>query len=201
MSQGSRGFLRENAFLVAAVSLPLVVAGLFLVWSFVPRLFVAPPAHDLLLRVDGVYDRLGPRMAVDYVVRDGRAAAVVRPITVDAYLQPAALFLFDHETGTVTEVPVDLPDGMGEDDPPATIVIDALAGRQVLAQPTAPDGYVFENRARRGPGIVGDIFGMSRSSPSAALVKGGRVVPIDFPIPNQYYNVQPVGWIVDDRSQ
>jgi hypothetical protein len=201
MSQVSRGFLRENAFLVAAVSLPLVVAGLFLVWSFVPRLFVAPPAYDLLLRVDGVYDRLGPRMAVEYVVRDGTVEAVVRPIALDVYLQPAVLFLFDHETGVVSEVPVDLPDGMGEDDPPRTVVVGALAGRQVLAQPAAPDGYVFENRARRGPGIVGEIFGMSRSSPGAALVKDGRVVRIEFPIPNQYYNVQPVGWIVGDRSQ
>ena len=42
MRQGSARFLRENAFLAAAVILPLIVVVLFVLASIVPRWVVTP---------------------------------------------------------------------------------------------------------------------------------------------------------------
>ena len=92
-------------------------------------------------------------------------------------------------------------DNLKEGDPPRAIVVDALAGREVLAQAKAPDGYQLESRSQSGPGIVGDVFGMNRYDSKAALVNRGRVIPITLPVPyqNQYFSpVYSVGWLVDD---
>jgi len=191
-------FLRDNAFLVAAVSLPLVVVGFFLLSSAVPRWLVPAPAYDLLLRGTGPYDQSRPRVAVDFRVRDGRVEATVRPIPANGYPQPAALFLFDHRTLNVREIPVDLPSDLAENDPPRTIVIDAFTGRQVVAQAKAPDGYGLETRNYRGTGLVGDLFGMGRYDQTVALVNKGRVVPIALPLPYEdHFPVSTVGWLVD----
>jgi hypothetical protein len=197
MAQGSGRFLRDNAFLVAAVSLPLLVVAFFLVSSIVPRWMVAPPAYDLLVTTDGGYDSAGPPISVQYGVRDGQVEATVRPLPLPTYQRPAALFVFDHKTMSAREVPVDLPHDVGEKDPPRTLVVEALAGRRVVNQAKAPDGYQFETRTRRGPGIVGDLFGMNRYDPGAVIVNKGRVVQITLPLKYTYYNVNSIGWLVD----
>ena len=198
MEEGRGGFLKDNAFLIAATALPLVVAAFFVASSIIPRFLVPPPAYDLVLRTDGIYDATSPRMAVDYTVRDGTVEATVRPIPVNTYLRPAALLLFEHKTATLRDLPVNLPRDLGENDPPRTIIVTALAGRRVVVQPKAPDGYQFEIRSRRGPGIVGEIFGMNHYDSGAALVNNGRIVPLTPPMPYQYFTVQAVGWVVDE---
>jgi hypothetical protein len=192
----ARGFIRDNVFLVAAVSLPLLVVAFFLISTMIPRWRVAPPAFDLLLRTEGVYDGAGPKITVDYAVRDGRVEATVKPLPANTYVRPAELFLFDHETMAVRPVPVELPQDVRDNDPARIIVVEALAGRKVVAQSTAPDGYQFENRVRGGAGIVGDLFGMSRYDPGANLVNKGRVISITLPIKSTYYSIYPVGWVM-----
>jgi hypothetical protein len=98
MTPDGGGFLRKNAFLVAAVSLPVVVVGFFLLSTAIPRWLVPPPAYDLLLRSGRPYEPSGPRIAVDFYVRDGRVEAVVRPVPANTYSQLPALWLFDHRS-------------------------------------------------------------------------------------------------------
>jgi hypothetical protein len=201
MAPGRRGFLRDNAFLLAAVSLPLLVVVFFLLASIIPRWFVPPPAHDLLLRANDSYNQGNPRLTVDFNVRNGRVEATVRALPDSMYGVRSALFLFDHRTTATREIPIDLPVNLVADDPPRTIVVEALAGRQVVAEPQAPDGYRFETRSERGPGIVGDLFGMNRYDSGASLVKQGRVIAITLPPPyqNRYLSgVYAVGWLADD---
>ena len=196
-----RRFLRDNAFLVAAVALPLIVVGFFLVASVVPRWLVPPPGYDLLLRASGPYDQSRPRVAVEFRVRDGRVEAVARPTSTTVYSQPAELFLFEHETLNVRRIPFDLPD-LKEGDPPSTIPIAALAGRRVVAETKAPDGYELQTGSRGGSGIVGELFGMGRYDYQVVLVKGGRVVPVSLPGPYEYrYSVSAVGWVLEDGAR
>ncbi len=98
------GFLRNNLFLVAAVALPLVVAGLFLVATAVPRWSVPPPAYDLVLRATRLYDGTPAKVSVDFVVRDGRVIAVATPAPENLYAQAARLFLFEHASMRVREL-------------------------------------------------------------------------------------------------
>jgi len=189
--------LRDNAFLVAAVALPLIVVAFFLVATAIPRWLVPPPAHDLLLRASGPWDQGRPRVTVEFKVRDGQVEAIVRPAAPNSYPQPAELFLFEHETMNVRKIPFDLPD-LKESDDPTTVVIDALAGRRVLPQTHAPDGYRLETLRRGGSGIVGDLFGMARYDSGLVLVNRGRTVPVSVPGPYAYhYSMVAVGWVVD----
>jgi hypothetical protein len=199
MPRGSR-FLRENAFLVAAVLLPLLVVVLFLAATAVPRWFVAPPAYDLLFRMPGSYDgRARAPLAVEIAVREGRAEATVRRVIDPAASPGPRLFLFDHKTLTARELSIDLP-AVAEGDAPVTVPIRELAGRRIVAGPKAPDGYGFETGQRRGAGIVGELFGMSRYS-RLSLVKNGRTVPILLPSNEYWYGVTAVGWVVENGTR
>src|SRR6185503_16709977 len=103
--EGGR-FLRDNAFLVAAVSLPLVVVTFFLLSTAIPRWTVPPPQYDLLLRANDLYNQANPRMTVEFHVHDGKVEATVRAIGANAYPARTALFLFDHATMTSREIPI-----------------------------------------------------------------------------------------------
>jgi hypothetical protein len=201
MVAAARGFFRDNIFLVAAVSLPLIVVAFFLVSTAIPRWLVPPPAYDLLISATDAYNQTNPRMTVNFNVRDGRVEATFQAVPANTYSARSRLFLFDHTTMNVREIPVELPNNLvlAEGDPPRTIVVDAIAGRQLLTDVQAPDGYQLESRNQRGPGIVGDVFGMNRYDAEASLVNRGRVIPVALPAPyrNVYFSpVYAVGWLV-----
>jgi hypothetical protein len=196
----ARRFLRDNAVLVAAFALPLVVVGFFLVATVIPRWVVPPPAHDLLLRSNRIYDGSRISISVEFQVRDGRVEATVRPVSPNTYSSLPALWLLDHRTMTIRQVPVDLPDRMSEGEAPRTIVVGALAGRRVLAQSQAPDGYEIKTRqSNGGSGLIGDIFGMRRYDTGVSLVCRGRVIRVPVPPPVEYQTpMYAVGWVVDE---
>jgi hypothetical protein len=200
VNAGGSRLLRENAFLVAAVSLPLLVVALFLVATAIPRWFVAPPAYDLVLKTPGSYNGL-PRaqLAVEIAVREGRAEATIQRVAGNPPPPIPRLFLFDHETLTARELSVDVP-SPAEGDEQVAVPIRELAGRRLLAGPRSPDGYEFETGQRRGAGIVGELFGMNRY-PRLSLAKDGRTVPITLPSNEHWYGVTAVGWIVEDGAR
>ena len=80
MTDGKRGFFRDNLVLVAAFALPAVVAALFLLATAIPQWTVPLPQHDLVLRVEDYSQTRQPEVIVEFVVRDGRLEADVRPV-------------------------------------------------------------------------------------------------------------------------
>ena len=200
MTSGRGRFLRDNPFLAAAVALPVVIAAFFVAASAIPRWTVPAPAHDLVLRA-ARYDSSPAGVVVDFAVRSGRVEADVRSAPPHSYPQAWMLFLFDHETLEVREVPLELPASLPEGET-RTVVVDALAGRRVSAMTTAPDGYELTASTGGGAGLVGDLFGMGRNRQRVFLARDGRVVSLDLPSPyrNPYISpVYAVGWIIDER--
>lgn len=193
-------FLRDNAFLVAAVALPVVIVGLFLLITAIPRWTVPPPAYDLLLRTHA-YDQPGPGVAVDFVVENGRLQATLRPAAPNSYPPRAKLWLFDHGTMNVREVTIELPRELGPGESTRAVPIEALAGRRVITEQRAPDGYELQNRTHRGTGLVGDLFGMGRYDESVSIVNKGRVVPIRISSPHNHQSPQFVGWLTDEGTR
>jgi hypothetical protein len=198
MPSGANRFLRDNVFLVAAVALPVLVVGFFLLSSAIPRWRVPAPAYDLLIRA-GEYDQTTQRVSIDLDVRDGVVQATVRPVPVTQYVQRSTLWMFDHKTMKARRIPIDVPD-LKEGNSSKTFPVADLAGRRVITAPNAPDGYELRTPLDRGgPGIVGDIFGMRRHSSRVAIVNRGRVVRIELPTPYEYYSpVYFVGWMLDE---
>ena len=133
-------------------------------------------------------------------VRDGRVVAEFQPAAPNSYPQRPALYLFDHVTITATEVPLEVPASLDDGEKIRVVPVAALANRRVLDTTTAPDGYMFDHRYRRGPGIMGDLFGMNRYENAAAVVKNGRVVRIGISSPYSY-SVMPVGWLAPQENR
>jgi hypothetical protein len=195
------GFIRNNAFLVAAVALPVAVAGFFLLATAIPRWTVPPPAYDLVLRVERSYDGRQAQFDVAVAEHRGRVEATIRRLPKGEYRQQWALLLFDHATLKTRDIPIDIPDDLKPDES-RTIVIDALANRRVTSDPKAPDGYQLSTRGNGGGGLFGEIFGMGRSRQAPALVNRGRVVPLDLPAPYEVWYGWPistVGWVTGEE--
>lgn len=193
--------LRDNVFLVAAVALPLVVVGFFLLATAIPRWTVPPPRYDLLVKANSYRHPL-PSMHVDYIVSSAGVHAHVRPVPANGYPQHMALFIADHATGRLREVPVTLPDAMKPDDQPRDIAVEGLTGVRIVTTPEAPDGYRFDTRSRRGPGLLGDLFGMRRYDLGLVLVNGGRVVALTPPPSSDHLSpATPLGWLVPPEGR
>jgi hypothetical protein len=204
MATGPSRFVRDNAFIVAAVALPVLVGAFFVVASAIPRWTVPTPTFDLVLRVGRPYDSVPGKVVIDFNVRDGRVEAIVRPAPPQGYTQPWGLLYVDHATMAVREIPLDLPTSLAPGEESRTVVIEGLSNVTVSAQTTAPDGYKLESSTSGSPGIVGDLFGIGRYRQSAALVNRGRVIRLELPSPYQEpYQSMPyaVGWVLEQGQR
>ena len=191
------GRLGGNAFLVGAVSLPLVVVGFFLLSTVIPRWTVPPPRYDVLLHTRS-WEQSGPRVTVDFTVEEGRLMATVRPLAANTISSRSTLWLFDRATMSVREVPVELPEQLAEGEAARALRIEALAGRRVLAQAEAPDGYEVRTRSTSSPGLIGDVFGMRRNDRTVTVAHRGRVVRIEVPSRQRQADPEFLGWVIDE---
>lgn len=195
----SRGFLRENAFLVAAVLLPVLVVAFFLLATAIPRWTVPPPAYDLLVKGYKPYSgdfRL--KVSYDLDVRDGRLQLTVRPLATEQYQNKPVLFLVDHRTLDARQIPLTLRET--PPDAPETSLIDPVPGRVLLDGTKAPDGYTLEPRPYHSTGLLGDLFGMHSYDAGMVMRNRGRVVPVALPAPYDspaYF----VAWVSNQGSR
>jgi hypothetical protein len=204
-------FLRENFALVAVFALPGAVAALFLAAMAIPTWTVPLPQHDLVMSIER-WDSTPAEVFVTFVVRGGRLEADLRGVVKPAdpavgvsYPQRWALLLFDHEAMRVRELPLDLPQSLGQGET-RTVPIEALAGRRILPGGDAPDGYRVSslNTGSRGGGIVGDLFGMNRRyRRGVAVSKNGRTVELELPGTHRdsYGAIHTIGWVQDVGSR
>ncbi|HET9370826.1 MAG TPA: hypothetical protein VFO19_11285 [Vicinamibacterales bacterium] len=193
-----RGRLRDNALLLVALALPLLVVALFLVMTMVPRYTVAAPRYDLVLSAIGSWDYSG-RHSMTFSVRDNRVVADFRPPSPNSAPIKQVLYVFDHTTLDLREVTVATPTDLVDGDS-RTVVVEALASRPVIAQTRAPDGYEFQMRNSRSPGIVGEVFGMRRYEQQGTIRNRGRAIPISIP-GNFTYSVNAIGWLGSDERR
>jgi len=194
--------LRDNPALAIGIALPLAVVLLFVAASTVPKLFVAPPQHDFLLRVNGPPRTVRP-VVVEVDVAGGRLRARVFNIESerlgDLYVprQPTPrLFLWDHERQALREIEIAIPDD-AESLPDGTeISLGELDGRRISTSLTAPDGYEYRTRDSFDAGWFGALFG----GPGRRVVVAKNGVRIATPVPEEqmaYWNTEFVGWLVD----
>lgn len=197
-------FLKDNAFMVAAIALPVVVSGLFILASAIPRWTVAPPTYDLIFKAQRPYTQPPAAVIADFNVRDGRVEVTIRPSPPNSYMQPWALLRYDHDTMTVEEIPFDVPPAMAEGAAPETRAVEPLAMTRVSSQSIAPDGYELRTRTSGSPGLVGDLFGMGRYRQTASLENNGRIIAVDLPAPfgDPYQSpVFAVGWVLEEGTR
>jgi hypothetical protein len=193
-------WVRDNAFLVAAGALPLLVVGVFLLLTAIPKWTVPPPQYDLLVYTTD-YGHQGARIAVEFAVVGETLQATVRPAAAETYPPRLRLWRFDHRTMSATEVHVDLPTEIPAGEPARTFAVEALRGRRVLGDSKARDGYEYRTPTDGGPGLIGDVFGMRRNDQRGVIVNRGRVVQIEIPAPSQYAPPVFLGWLADGEGR
>jgi len=186
--------LRDNAFLVAAASLPVAIVCMFLLLTAIPKWTVSPPQYDLLLQTSEYDGGRGP-ISVQLMVRDEVLQAALR-VVKDGQPPRVRLWRFDHATLSAREVQIDLPTATAAGEEVETIVVEALRGQRIVTDARAPDGYQLRSSNESRPGVIGDIFGMRRYGQPAAIVNRGRVISIEIPPANRYDTPAFVGWIV-----
>ena len=143
-----RRFLRDNLVFVAAFALPAAVAALFVLATAIPTWTVPLPQHDLVLRIDH-YQSPPPDVFVEFAVRDGRLEADVRPVVTPGESE------YGHHLSATTGRCCCSTTRRGSCAKSRcrsaarrcrrarsrTVVVEALAGRRMVAGDTAPDGY------------------------------------------------------------
>lgn len=195
-------FLRENAALLIGLALPLLVVALFLIVSRGPGLLVAPPAHDLLLRVEGARQTDLPYRIDLAVIGERLRARAFRVERSDAMpgfalAQPLPrLFVWEHQRQTLREIEIALPANLEALPDGAEIELSGVSGRRVVTTLVAPDGYELRSAGNgAGVGVFGLFFG--RGERRIVLAKDGARVAIPLPEGLQYWSFELVGWLVD----
>jgi len=192
-------FLRDNVAIVVGAALPVVVVLFFVLATQLPKAYVAPPQHDLvMLSQNGPYP--ARQLRVEVRVEDGLLR--VRAYKLDYAGSPALayaeivprLFLWSHATHSVRELEIDLPEDVDSLTAGTEIVVPELAGRRLSPDVLAPDGYRFRT-APYDRGIFGLFF--DRRGPRTQLQKDGSVEQLELPDQVPYWGVQFLGWVVE----
>lgn len=193
-----RAFFRDNIAVVVGISLPIVVMTFFVVASRLPRSFVEPPQHDLLLlSQNGRYDSRPVRIDI----RIDAGTVRTRMYKSDSASNPAALtmatprlFRWSHDTQSVHEIVLILPDDINAIQNGDGLVIDELVGRSVSTDMRAPDGYSFQVGGY-DRGFFGVFFDGGAREP--VISKRGATIPLAVPGEAGYWNVQFLAWVVE----
>ena len=209
-----KAFIRQNLLIISAVALPIIVILFYLVATLLPRYFVAPPQHDLIVRYqptyydynNGVAEMVPSRVAI--IVVEGRARAVVTevPAEDDARRAQTTFFLprvfrYKAASGLITEVDVPVPDDLATRPKGSEWSIPTLDAVELSPNRTAPDGYEFDAEDDRHRGLAVELFG-GRSRPIGARISmQGRIIkipePEDIARAGYYaYRLQFVGWVI-----
>ena len=186
--------IRKNPMLAAGILLPVVVVVFFVLATAVPRWLVAPPQYDF------VFTSIPPNTAPAVELR---IAVEQEKVTARVYAAERGrskirnLYLFDHETQSVREIPIKLPTDLDNIENGAYLDIPELESRIVSTSRTAPDGYEVRNPDHR----YGDfLFFRTRRLLSFTLHKEGAVVEIPrVGLESSYYYSDAVfvGWLVN----
>ena len=196
-----RAFLRDNVAILIGVSLPLLVVAFFVIASNLPKAYVDPPQHDLLLLgQDGAYQ--SRPVQLDITVVEGRLR--VRTFKPDyrgnvgvTYFQAGTrLYIWSHETRSFREVPIDLPADVETFDNGTEIAVPPLVGKRLVTELRAPDGYEYRTTGYGGGGAFDFLFS-ERSRPRTSIVKDGAAVTLTPPGNLPYWGVQFLAWVVE----
>lgn len=197
-----KSFLRENPTIAFGLGLPLLLVVVFLLFSGIPTLLVAPPHYDVLYAT-GYYNYQG-----------GVEISVVEQKIQIAYQgteranQKPRLWRYNPKTGAVKEIAIIVPSGLTQTGktqqtpeavPTRTLLsVPDLEGLRVDSSSIAPDGYEFRwGRKRYSGNIFGELFYSSRYRHDVVLTKKGRNVRLP-DAADRYYsgNTHFIGWVV-----
>jgi len=198
-------FVRDNLAIVAAIALPLILVGVFVISTAVTNRVVDDPRFDFLMATN-FYGGQNEAFYFD-VVQNSLKISYTFPTKVNGGYQNgniARLWRVHVPAMTVEEISL-VPPQRGADDADGKRIPVEIAGvsdlRMNTSQPS-PDGYVFRETYDYDNNFMIEIFGGRRNGgPVSAIVKDGRVIPVTgLGGPRySYYNIHFIGWIAEGQ--
>ena len=190
--------LRENAVIALSVALPVLVVALFSAATLLPRILVDPPAYSLLLVDDTANVSISSPVNIDLSVVNDRVRVRISKRQEDEREQFPRIYIFDHATASVRDIPIPLPDDIDQLKDGTEIVIPGLTNLKISAAFRAPDGYEFQGFANGGAGLMTGLFVGNRTRNGVTIAKDGAIVRIRLPVANDWYSdIRFLGWVVE----
>lgn len=189
-------FLKDNIAIVAAIVLPLVLAGIFALSTLATNIRVEDPKYDLLVATD----YYAGSAKFEFNVSDNKITVTYHPDSKDANgynttRNMPKLWRVHMPEKKVEQISLSEPEGKRQ----SNVNVPALEGLKVQNVQPGPDGYSYENYYRYGNNFMTEIFAADSSARNGiALEKDGRLVKIKVPDANNWgYNGQFIGWIIE----
>ena len=193
-------FARQNAALVAGISLPIVVVVFFLLATSVPRLLVDPPRHDFLFVQNDAYSADRSRLRHEIDIDENhhlRIRAFLR--RKDQYAPRARLFVFEHETANVREISLSIPEIAEGTETGVMVEVPALKDQFIDTHRIAPDGYEVTGPGSNRYGLFGLFYGRNRRGLSYG--KNGAVFPVPASRDSYGYGTRFLAWVITPPGQ
>jgi len=200
-----KAFLKENSVLIIGLSLPLILALLFLVVQFFSNISIAAPQHAVLFTTGNNYSNHGHRIYVknNQVHYAFNTLPNNRPNNNLHYERSKPrVFLYNPINNTSKEISTPTIESYKEN---TDIVLTEITAKEILTTFSSPDGYALETSHYRGGNVFTEITGGRRhySNHIINLKKRTKRVPIEIPINQNSYNyynrnVRFLGWIIEE---
>ena len=200
-----KAFLKENSVLIIGLSLPLILALLFLVVQFLGNINIAAPQHAVLFTTGNNYSNHGHRI----YVKDNQVhyafntnSNIRNTNNNNAYYERSKprLFIYNPTNNTSKELSVPVVEKYKQN---TDIVISGINAKNIVTTLSSPDGYALETNHRRNGNLFTEILGGRRySGHSMNLKKGTKRVPIEIPVSQNPYNHYSqnsrfLGWVIE----
>jgi hypothetical protein len=191
MSRPIGALLKEHAVLIAGIALPVLLILLFGLARVVPSTTVPDPAHEAVFAVQPYYG------GYTFAIKDGKLQ-VTYTAPKDTYTTTGAqkpkIVIYNGATDTSRTITLEAPK-LSEGQTSETFSLKEFENLKVSDQGTAPDGYEFRRESWNGSSVVTEIFSYNRRHRPNALVKDGRIIPVNV-LKDQYYgDITFIGWV------
>ena len=193
-----KNVLRENPVIALSIALPILIVALFAAATLLPKFLVGPPAYSLLLVDDTANASISSPVNIDLSVVNDRVRVRVSKRKEDEREQFPRIYIFDHATTSVRDIPIPLPDDIDQLKDGTEIVIPGLTDLKISAAFRAPDGYEFQGYANGGAGLMTGLFGGNRTRNGVTIAKDGAIVRIRLPVAHDWYSdISFLGWVLE----
>ncbi|MCB1556187.1 MAG: hypothetical protein KDJ15_02635 [Alphaproteobacteria bacterium] len=188
-----KAFLKENAVLIAGISLPVLLTLIFFFATQVEWTPVPPPKYQLVFATDYQNRTNNP---YQIVVQDSQVRFRYFPPTKErdyGHWNKPRLYVYRPKTDTSQEIVIPSID---DPDKQIDVVLPELATAKISPLKESPDGYSFEYEYGGNRNLMTEIFGGGHRSRSNYVLRKGSYKVVIPKAPR--YNSEFIGWILEE---
>lgn len=204
MSQ-MKAFLKENSVLIIGLSLPLILAILFLIAQFLGNISIAAPQYSVLFTTGNNYSNHGYRIYVKdnqvHYAFNTNSNSRSNNNSLHYERSKPRVFLYNPANNRSKELSTPTIDDYKKN---SDVVLTEVNAKEILTTLSSPDGYILETNHYRGGNLFSGIIGGRRYyDRTISLQKRTKRVPVEIPAnqnPYNYHsrNIRFLGWVIEE---